>query len=81
MARPANPPVDEELEEQVRKLSYAVWGFQGNNGIVSDIKAIREELERQGREKIAASRAVVLGLLAAVIALIGTIASVLVAVG
>lgn len=81
MGRPTRRPVDEELEDRVRRLEYATWGLRGDNGMVSDIKAIRTELERQGREKVAASRAVILALLAAIIALIGTIASVLVAVG
>lgn len=77
----------DDIEERMRRMEYAIWGLRGDNGMVSDIRAIREwqvaedkRREEDELDRLAGQRAVILALLAAVIALIGTVAS-LVAAG
>lgn len=69
------------------RLEHAIWGVRGDNGMVSDIRTIREWIEKESdrresevRDRINGQRAVILALLAAVVALMGTVAS-LVGVG
>jgi hypothetical protein len=80
------------IEAEVRNLSFAIFGLEGTNGMRSEVKALRREFkdyveEEQDRrdqvskDKLSGQRAVILALLAAMIALIGTIASLAVAVG
>ena len=72
----------DDIEERMRRMEYAIWGLRGDNGMVSDIKAIRDwqiaedkRREADTKDRLAGQRAVILALLAAVIALIGTVAS------
>lgn len=68
-------------DRRVSQLEWAMWGVSGRNGIVGDVKAIRAALDEQQKERLNSQRAVILALLAAVIALIGTTASLVVALG
>ena len=72
----------DDIEDRVRRIEYAIWGLRGDNGMVSDIRAIRKlqvaedkRREADSKDRLAGQRAVILALLAAVIALIGTVAS------
>ena len=39
------------VESEARKQAWAIWGFQGNNGIVGELKAIRRMIEdREARD-------------------------------
>lgn len=41
----------EDVENRVRKVEFAIWGLQGTNGLVGDVKAIRRMIEAQDRER------------------------------
>lgn len=80
MGAPGEPP-----EGRLKRVEYAIWGLQGNNGMVSDLRGLRREFQqfaaaeagrREGdvREKARTSRLVALSAMAAVVSLIGVIA-------
>lgn len=43
--------MSEGVEDRVRKVEFAIWGLQGTNGLVGDVKAIRRMIEAQDAER------------------------------
>lgn len=41
----ATSPVATETEDRVQRLEFAIWGLRGDNGLVSEVKALRKEIE------------------------------------
>ena len=33
-----------EVEDRVQKMEYAIWGLSGNNGLVSQLRLLRQEM-------------------------------------
>lgn len=40
-----------DVEDRVRKIEYAVWGLRGDNGLVSEVRALRIDLQRRFDEE------------------------------
>lgn len=38
--------MQEEMNERLRKLEYQMWGVDGSNGVVSQLKGLRTDLNR-----------------------------------
>lgn len=34
-----------ELEEDLQRIKYAIWGLRGDNGLVSEVKGLRQAVE------------------------------------
>lgn len=69
----------ESVEERLKNLEQAIWGIRGENGLTQQLKGLRHDIgdwrkEDTGRRE-AVSRALSIALLAAVVALIGTVAT------
>lgn len=51
-----------DLEDRVQRVEYAIWGLQGNNGLMSEMRGLRKDLsdyraeEAARREREAAER-------------------------
>jgi hypothetical protein len=80
MTNEDNHDAHERLEAQVNKLRYAVFGFDGTNGINGRVRELERARDKDQEEKLASQRAVLLGALAAIIALIGTLVQLILAV-
>lgn len=74
MTNDDNNDAQERLEAQVNKLRYAVFGFDGNNGLRGRVRELEE-----GR--LAAQRAVLMAALTVILALLGAVVQLIVAVG
>lgn len=77
------------MEEALRKHSYAIWGLQGNNGMVAELRALRtafearnvadaERREQEYKDRRRTYLTVALALFAAFISALGTLVGVLV---
>lgn len=68
-----------DLESGLGELRQAVWGVRGENGLTQQLKGLREDIgnwraeDTQRREST--QRALVIALIAATIALIGTVST------
>jgi hypothetical protein len=68
------------LEEKVNRHDYALFGFNGTNGLNGRVRDLEEGRDMDMRDRLSAQRLVTLAALSAVIALIGTIAALVMAV-
>ena len=90
-------PVDEDERERahdrlrLQRIEYAMWGVRGDNGIVTDVRALRDEVkqfieeedkrrEADSKDRLSGQRAVILALFAALISLLGIVATLIVVV-
>lgn len=71
---------DRSLEEKVNRHEYALFGFNGRNGLNGRVHDLEEARDMDMRDRLSAQRLVLLAALSAVIALIGTIAALVMAV-
>lgn len=69
----------ESVEERLRALEQAIWGIRGENGLTQILKGMREDIGSWRKEDNArresTQRALVIALIAAVVALIGTVST------
>jgi hypothetical protein len=69
----------ESVEERLRALEQAVWGIKGENGLTQQIRGLRHDIGDWRKEDTArresTQRALVIALIAATIALIGTVST------
>ena len=67
----------ESVEERLRSLEQAVWGIRGGEGLIHQLKGLREDIGNWRQEdtvrRESSQRALVLALLAVTVSLIGTI--------
>lgn len=79
MATPAG-----DMDDRMTRVEYAIWGLQGNNGLTSDVRALRADLaawqkaETQRREEEsdkqrARDRTSLLAAITAILSLLGII--------
>lgn len=71
-------------DERLKRLEYAVWGLRGDNGLVSDVRAIRASIEanekaeqmrrdEETKSQRARDRTALLSAITAIISLLGII--------
>lgn len=69
----------ESVEERLRALEQTVWGIRGENGLTQQLKGLRGDIRDWRREdasrRESTQRALVIALIAATIALIGTVST------
>lgn len=69
----------ESVEERLRALEQVVWGIKGENGLTQQIRGLRHDIGDWRREdsqrRESTQRALVIALIAATIALIGTVST------
>lgn len=81
--------MEQDVAQAIARLEQSLWGVSGQNGMQGDLKAFRSEFreyvrdeterrESEQKERLSAQRALSLSLLAAIVALIGTVASLVV---
>ncbi len=81
--------MEPDVAQAIARLEHSLWGVSGQNGMQGDLKAFRAEFreyvqseavrrETEQKERLSAQRALSLSLLAAIVALIGTVASLVV---
>jgi hypothetical protein len=40
-----------DLEERMNRIEYAIWGFNGDNGLLAEFRSFRREISRWRREE------------------------------
>lgn len=71
----------ETVEERLRSLEQAVWGIRGGEGLIHQLRGLREDIGAWRKEdtsrRESSQRALAIALLAATVSLIGTVAALL----
>jgi hypothetical protein len=73
-------PERASLEDKVNKHEWTLFGFDGRNGLNSRVRGLEDARDEDMRDRLSAQRLVTLAALSAVIALIGTVAALVMAV-
>jgi hypothetical protein len=70
----------DELEDRVKRTEYALWGLNGNNGLVSEVRGLRSDMrqwheddERKEREAAAERKRDIRWRVTTAIAIVGAI--------
>ena len=40
-----------EVDDRLRKVEYQLWGFRGDNGLVSEVRGLRRDIQQMRDEQ------------------------------